>query len=91
MERKKTTFMKKSLTIFIAFIIILIILPLMPSQCYASSCTFLPDPKIALEKAHNVFSGNVLEIEVYDWRNAVRFQVEKGWKGVDQMIRIIQS
>jgi hypothetical protein len=62
------------------------ILMFLPAKTYACSCAYQPDPKKALEEAHVVFSGKVLDIKqgVYGWRNAVRLHVEKGWKGVDQ-------
>jgi hypothetical protein len=84
-----------SIITLIVLVSMLLNLFTVPEEAYACSCAYQPDPKKALEAAHIVFAGKVLDVKedvwvdpkegsVYGWRKAVRFEVNQVWKGVDQ-------
>ncbi|MBE1444813.1 hypothetical protein [Paenibacillus sp. OAS669] len=94
--------MNRYLILSVVFGFILVLLPILPSSCFACSCAFQRDPIKALDEAGAVFSGKVIEMkedvwenrkkgEVYEWRHVVRIAVEQSWKGMDQTEVIVMT
>ncbi|TMV50618.1 hypothetical protein FE783_07935 [Paenibacillus mesophilus] len=85
--------------VLLSLLFFIVSLSIAPKMSFACWCTKL-DPKAELDRAEEVFSGNVIEIgyeqenseaSMGTSRRANVFEVDQAWKGVEQSRTIVYS